>query len=233
MPTTSTSARIDRRAFLAGAGATVAAGAIGSTGSVRAQSGSDDLASWFEDTDNYDGVVDERGEDRVTVKVGAEGNGGPFAFEPAAIHVDSGTTVVWEWTGEGGAHNVAAADGSYESDLLSSEGATYALTFDGEGVSRYACVPHEAMGMKGAVVVGSASAGGAAVSPEVAMFGGSVLAAVLSPLAFGLFLFLRGRGGARGEDDAPRNESVTPRSESVRAGVPGAAPADDDSTTIR
>ena len=36
----------------------------------------------------YDLGIEERDrtEDRVTVEVGAQGNGGPFAFEPAAVH---------------------------------------------------------------------------------------------------------------------------------------------------
>ncbi|MFC7157455.1 halocyanin domain-containing protein [Halomarina halobia] len=202
--TTSTSVGLDRRAFLAGVAGTTVAGVAGSTGLAEAQSGADDeLAAWFEGVENYDGVADRQGEDRVTVTVGAEGNGGAFAFEPAAVRVDPGTTVVWEWSGEGGAHNVAADDGAYESDLLSRAGATYALTFDGRGVSRYVCAPHEAAGMKGAVVVGGATGGGPAVSPEVAMFGGGLLAAALSPLAFGLFLLLRGGGrGGRSDDVA-------------------------------
>lgn len=44
----------------------------------------------------HDGVVDETVEDSVTVAVSAEGNGGSVTFEPAAVGVDPGTTVVWE-----------------------------------------------------------------------------------------------------------------------------------------
>ena len=56
-----------------------------------------------------------------------------LAFSPAAIQVDSGTTVTWEWTGEGGAHNVVHEDGEFESDLQEEDGATFEHTFEEEG----------------------------------------------------------------------------------------------------
>ena len=173
MTTTDTPGGIDRRTFLrATGGAAVASAAIGTTtGSATAAPG-DDLSSWFEGVSNYDGVADRRGNDRVYVRVGAPGNGGGFAFEPAAIQVDPGTTVVWEWTGEGGAHNVADTDDAYGSKLLSDAGATFEHVFGETVVSKYVCVPHESMGMKGAVIVGDQDlgAGGQAfVEPD---FGG-------------------------------------------------------------
>ncbi len=58
-----------------------------------------DYGGWFTDTSNFDGTVDRRGQSAVTVAVGAAGNGGAFAFDPPAVHVDPGTTVTWEWTG--------------------------------------------------------------------------------------------------------------------------------------
>lgn len=148
---------VNRRQFLkAAAVLTVGGAAVGSAQPVAAQQ-VPDLTSWFSDVSNYEGIVDERGKARVTVAVGADGNGGGFAFAPSAVRVDSGTTVVWEWTGEGGVHNVAAEVGAYESEMTGTEGATFEHTFDTERVSTYACVPHRAMGMKGAVIVGDAT----------------------------------------------------------------------------
>ncbi|MEF8863987.1 MAG: halocyanin domain-containing protein, partial [Haloarculaceae archaeon] len=117
-----------------------------------------DYEGWFEDVSNFDGTVDRRGQPEVTVEVGAQGNGGAFAFEPAAVRVDPGTTVIWEWTGEGGGHNVVSEEGtdySYESELVSDAGFTFEHTFEQEGISKYFCVPHRSLGMKGAVVVGN------------------------------------------------------------------------------
>ncbi len=135
---------------------TAAAGAAAATGAAftspaLAQDG--DLSGWFDNVSNFDGVADHTGEDSVTVEVGVEANNGPYGFGPAAIRVDPGTEVTWEWVE--GNHNVAAEDGSYESELTGESGFTFTQTFDEEGVSRYACTPHKTMGMKGAVVVGT------------------------------------------------------------------------------
>jgi halocyanin-like protein len=115
----------------------------------------DDDASfeeWFANVDNYTGVVDRQGEREVTVTVGASGNGGAFAYEPAAVRVSPGTRVVWEWTGDGSLHDVAAVDGTFASDLLGRDGDTFAATVEA-GTYRYYCTPHRSFGMKGAVVV--------------------------------------------------------------------------------
>lgn len=115
--------------------------------------GSSDFDGWLSDTGNFDGVVDATGEDEVTVRTGAEGNGGNYAFDPAAVRVSAGTTVVWQWTGEGAAHNVAAKDGGFESEMTAEEGFTFSHTFEESGTHKYVCTPHKAMGMKGVVVV--------------------------------------------------------------------------------
>ncbi|ACM56750.1 halocyanin domain-containing protein [Halorubrum lacusprofundi] len=105
---------------------------------------------FFDDVSNYDGTVDMRDADEVTVNVGA--NDG-LSFGPAAVAVSSGTTVVWEWTGQGGDHNVSATDGEFESDTAGEEGHTFEHTFEEAGTYTYVCTPHEAVGMKGAVYV--------------------------------------------------------------------------------
>jgi halocyanin-like protein len=107
--------------------------------------------AWLDDVSNYDGSpVDRTGEDSVPVAVGA-GNG--LLFDPPAVRVTAGTTVVWEWTGMGGQHNVKATNGAFESELASTEGTTFEWTFEESDVVRYLCVPHEAVGMKGVVEV--------------------------------------------------------------------------------
>ncbi len=121
----------------------------GSSGS----SGTADFDGWFDGVGNYDGVVDRTGEDEVTVQVGSQANGGAFGFGPAAISVSSGTTVTWEWTGDGGSHDVQADDGSFASELTDEAGHTFSHTFDNTGTTKYYCMPHKTMGMKGAVVV--------------------------------------------------------------------------------
>ncbi len=143
-----------RRELLVGASA-AAGGTLAASGPTAAQGGID-YGGWFSDVSNFDGTtVDMTGQSEVTVDVGVEGNTNFFAYGPPAVQVDPGTTVVWEWTGQGGSHNVLQEGGDrFGSDLLAEEGATYEFTFEDEGIYRYYCQPHLGLGMKGAVVVG-------------------------------------------------------------------------------
>jgi halocyanin-like protein len=137
-----------RAGLLAGAGV---AGAAGAAAPTAAQEG---YGGWLSDVSNYDGsAVNRTGEDEVEIRVGVEANGGPYGFGPAAVAVSPGTTVVWRWTGSGGDHNVVHRDGAFESDLTDEAGFTFSHTFEETGAYRYACVPHEQMGMKGVVEV--------------------------------------------------------------------------------
>ncbi|MFC6731082.1 halocyanin domain-containing protein [Haladaptatus sp. GCM10025893] len=146
---------IDRRRFL-----TMTAGlAIGSTLGTGllarpASAAEDDLATFFANTDNVTELVDRRGEPSVEIIVGSAGNGGSFGFEPAAVRVDPGTTVVWTWSGEGGMHNVVAKNGAFKSEFYTKPGETYEFTPVTTGEHRYVCAPHEMMGMRGVLVVG-------------------------------------------------------------------------------
>lgn len=110
---------------------------------------------WLEDAATFDGsVADRTGESEVTVEVGAQGNGGAFAFAPPAVRVSTGTTVRWEWTGEGSNHNVAAQEGaSFESETVMEAGHTFSQTLEDPGVVKYQCTPHVSLGMKGVVEV--------------------------------------------------------------------------------
>ena len=107
------------------------------------------------ETRGWDGsIADEHGQEEVTVDVGAGDNG--FAFDPAGVAVDVGTTVVFEWTGRGGGHNVVSEPGSdfeVESERTDEEGFTFEFEADEEGVLLYVCTPHRAQGKYGAVVV--------------------------------------------------------------------------------
>ena len=164
-----------RRDVLRGIGATVMAGAIagcstdtqdggdGSNGDGSdgdgGNSGDDggvpsDVDEYLSDANGYDGSIeDATGEDNPTVMVGAGEQG--YAFDPAAIRVSTGTTVTWEWTGNGGEHNVVAEDETFTSgdDYVSEEGHTYEYAFEESGNYPYRCVPHQSLGMLGAVVV--------------------------------------------------------------------------------
>ena len=113
-----------------------------------------DYRGWFEGVSNYDGTIDQRDRDEVTVTVGAQGNNGYYTFGPAAVAVSAETTVTWEWSGRGGAHNVVAEQGSFDSgNPVDEDGNTFTDTFDSPAVYKYVCEPHRSLGMRGAVFV--------------------------------------------------------------------------------
>lgn len=144
---------LSRRDVLrASVGGATAAAALRSTGTVAAQE-RPDFGGWLDGVDG--GFTDARGQSEVTVMVGADGNNGAFAFEPAGVWVDPGTTIKWEWTGDGGGHNVHAQEGAdFESDVHTDAGVHFEYTFEDEGIVTYQCDPHATLGMKGAVAVG-------------------------------------------------------------------------------
>jgi halocyanin-like protein len=142
------------------AGATTAAAATGTASAASSNEssggggggGPPDFGGYLDGANNYEGsVVDARGQSEVTVDVGA-GNG--LAFGPAAVHVDNGATVVWEWTGEGGNHNVVHTDEVFNSGSPAASG-PFEYTFEEDGIYNYFCSPHRQSGMLGSVVVGS------------------------------------------------------------------------------
>jgi halocyanin-like protein len=149
---------VSRRGLLrAATGASVAAAGAGAAGTAAAQTTQPDWGGYLDGIDG--GYQDLRGSSEVTVDVGAEGNGGNLAFAPAGIWIDPGTTVVWEWTGEGGGHNVVTEEGPASPDsgpAVSEAGTTFEYTFSEEeaGITTYYCSPHQSLGMLGAVAVG-------------------------------------------------------------------------------
>jgi len=154
---------VTRRSLLrasAGAGAATVGTSALAGGAAAQDAGVDE---WLSDVGNYDGVVDETGSGSVTVQVGVDANGGPYGFGPAAVRVDPGTEVTFEWASN--THNVVVesqpenADWSGQEEI-NNEGYTYSNTFETEGVYQYFCGPHRSMGMKGAVVVGDVEVGG-------------------------------------------------------------------------
>lgn len=194
--------RSRRDAMRTAVGAAAATAALAQPASAQ----EDPYDGWLDDVDNYEGTVDRTGEETVEVIVGSGDNG--VLFDPPAIQVDPGTTVVWEWTGEGGSHNVIteAGEAELDSELVDDAGHSYDFEFtaDHEGVTTYKCEPHVTVGMKGAVAVGdvveetiggdgAADTGSGGMGPLstqgiLATLGGVIGLALLSPLIFALLM---------------------------------------------
>ena len=187
--------QVGRRGFLEAAGGTaVGIGTLGATaGTAGAQEGSGDAGGWFDGVDNDESVVDETDQSKIEVSVGTKGNGGNFAFSPPAIHIDPGTTVVWRRVVDNTALLAVAEDESFWTDF--GDGETFEWTFTDNRVVEYSCPAYEELGMKGVIVIGN---------PELPTIGevlttlwggalaGSGLMVVLSPVALGVFLAVRG-----------------------------------------
>lgn len=181
-----------RRSLLKRAGGAATVGAVGAGAAGTAGAQSDMYGGYLSDTGNFDGTTaDATGMDTITVSVGA-GNQGLF-YDPAAVVVEPGTTVQFEWTGNGGAHNVYNDDalGSVDERLFESgspvdaTGVQYEFTFEGgdTGMHPYACSPHKALGMRGVIVVGEDNVQGD-ITPfgaeeetlnSIAIFGGAAV----------------------------------------------------------
>ncbi|WP_277540502.1 halocyanin domain-containing protein [Haloarcula laminariae] len=149
------------------------------------EAGPPDFGGYLDQVGNFDGsVTDARGQDSATVEVGVEANGGPYGFGPAAIHVDNGATVQWEWTGNGSHNVVSANDGPLDSgDAVGDAGVNYEHTFEEDGIYNYVCVPHEGLQMKGSVVVGTdyptkSTGGGGSESGPLGVPGGAKMLGV-------------------------------------------------------
>jgi halocyanin-like protein len=164
-----------RRNFLRAGGAGAGAAAVGASATASAQesnesggngsggggggsSGPIDYGGWFSDVPYWGGAgstEDMTGQSEVTITVGAEANDG-LSYAPAAARIDEGATVIWEWTGEGGAHNVEAEEGAdFASEIVAEEGHTFEWTANTTGVVPYFCNPHKGQGMKAALAIGS------------------------------------------------------------------------------
>ena len=216
-----------RRGLLVGGAAAAGLATVGTAGAQETVS----FDGWFGGeakggaVDNYDGTVaDERGSDTVTVEVGAEGNGGPFAFAPPALRVDPGTTVRFDWVSD--THNLIietqpAGAGWTGHQPIENTGFTDEHTFETTGLYTYYCDPHLPLGMKAAIIVGDAEVAAPVEEAEPGWTwpGGEVGAAFLGLLlgTAGLAVLVMaagdGVGAARRWYDRARTAAAEPLAE--------------------
>ncbi|MDS0259810.1 plastocyanin/azurin family copper-binding protein [Haloarcula sp. S1CR25-12] len=100
------------------------------------------------------GTPDSAGQ---TVVVAPDGS---LRFSPESFTVPAGSTVTWEWGGNG--HNVKAETTPSGSDWSGTpgdgsttygSGHTYSHTFETAGEYEYYCAPHQSVGMTGSFTV--------------------------------------------------------------------------------
>ena len=96
-------------------------------------------------------------------------DGPVFHFDPVGLVIEPGTTI--RFVNVSGMHSAdayAPANGkpqripdgaeSWDSGVLVEEGATFEVTLSVEGVYDFYCLPHEALGMVGRIIVGDPAA---------------------------------------------------------------------------
>ena len=112
----------------------------------------DEVANFLSDANLWEGSIEDMtGEDSVSVTNGA--NSPDYAFDPPAIRVSTGTEVTWEWA-EDVSHSVTHDNGdAFDSGIQGGADNTFSHTFDEAGTFLYICIPHQAVGQLGAVVV--------------------------------------------------------------------------------
>jgi plastocyanin len=150
---------LSRRAFL-GAG-TAGAAAAGTAGTATAQDGTE--------TETETGTAAAQGGETHTVAMTDD-----LIYDPEALTIAPGDTVVWENVGEIG-HSITAyeeeipeeaeywASGGFDNEQGARDnypdqgdvggGGTYEHTFEVEGDHEYFCIPHEQVGMLGTITV--------------------------------------------------------------------------------
>jgi halocyanin-like protein len=163
---------IDRRKVLMASGATMFAAIAGCSGGGDSDDGGDGgddggdggddggnggnvpsaVSDHLSEANGFDGSVEDMtGQDSVTIENGA-GSADSYEFSPAAIRIDSGTEVTWEWVSAG--HTVTVVEGDADIDTaIESEGFTKSYTFENSGNVLYECTPHAGLGQLGAVIV--------------------------------------------------------------------------------
>jgi halocyanin-like protein len=115
------------------------------------------IEPWVPEANGFDGeVADRRGQTDVSIQVGAGPNG--HAFDPAAVIVDPGATITWEWVDDSGAHYVVSRvrikyDPDTIPDLIDDGTYSTSETLNIPQMKRYACYNHHDDGMRAAVIV--------------------------------------------------------------------------------
>jgi len=164
---------MDRRKFVKVAGVSTAVGLTGCVhgggGNGNGEDGEDGEDGDTGDSNGGGGnggsgasFEDRTGQSEVSVDVGAGQTG--LAFAPENVRISTGTTITWEWTGQGGQHNVVhqpsedqdttgLSEAAFESELVESSEKTFTHTFEETGTFFYVCTIHKASGMVGLVEV--------------------------------------------------------------------------------
>lgn len=141
-----------RRGYLKQIGAGLSVAGIGVvSGCIHSDPGQ--IENYLEDIPGgYPGPADRTDSREVTIEVGAGSEG--HYFYPPHVEVRVGATVIWKWTGKGGAHNVVCDTQPISLSVNSGppkETGVYKKTITEPCILFYYCERHQSEGIRGAV----------------------------------------------------------------------------------
>ena len=81
------------------------------------------------------------------------GGSGEYKFVPSEFKFEAGQTVTFEMSAETEFHTFTVDDLDIDASMDAGETITFTYTFNRPGTFELICIPHQAFGMKGAIVV--------------------------------------------------------------------------------
>ena len=81
------------------------------------------------------------------------GGSGEYKFVPADFNFELGESVTFEMSAETEFHTFTVDDLDIDEEMDAGETITFSYTFDRAGTFEIICIPHQAFGMKGVIVV--------------------------------------------------------------------------------
>ncbi len=89
----------------------------------------------------------------VAVRLQDPGGSGVYAYDPAVITVAAGEPVIFTLVSESEFHTFTISELGLDAQVEANESLSFGFQFDEPGTYSLVCIPHEALGMVGAVVV--------------------------------------------------------------------------------
>ena len=89
----------------------------------------------------------------VAVRMQDPGGSGVYAYDPATITVNAGEPIIFTLVAESEFHTFTIAEFGLDAQVEANESLSFGFQFDEPGTYSQICIPHESLGMVGAVVV--------------------------------------------------------------------------------
>ncbi len=89
----------------------------------------------------------------IAVRLQDPGGSGVYAYDPGTITVSAGEPVIFTLVSESEFHTFTIAEFGLDAQVEANESLSFGFQFDEPGTYNLVCIPHESLGMVGAVVV--------------------------------------------------------------------------------